>query len=307
MTSTAILAHYDPDGQAAGYVLRLLDQLGSCFDDVVVATTAALTEEARSALGARSRLIERENLGQDFGGWREVLRDHVDVSRTDRLLLTNDTFVGMLRPLDTLIADMSARPVEFWGITENQQIARHVQSFFVMVSEPVLRSRVWDGFWGGFAAQADRSKVIRNHEVGLSQNLLAAGFDAAAYYQPTAAEAALAERREAWRRSRMQQLDPTGERAATTHPNHTYALADAALRDGRLPLVKIEALRYDPCFLGEGVLLDLCERHRPDAFEGVRDYLERTATAYPPRPGENPGGAPAPTGDVADLAYRADL
>lgn len=307
MTSTAILAHYDPDGEAAPYVLRLLDQLGDSFDEVVVATTARLGEDARKDLQRRSTLVERANVGQDFGSWQEVLRDHVRLDRVDRVLLTNDTFVGMLRPLPDLIHQMQQRPIEFWGITENHQIARHIQSFFVMVTEPVLRSRVWAQFWGGFTAQDARQDVILNHEVGLSQALLRAGFDAAAYFEPTPAEVALAGEREIWRRERMREVTPGLERSAAYQTNYTYALADAALPEGRLPLVKIEVLRYDPCFLGDGALLDLCEERYPDEFDGVRGYLERTASAYPPRPGENPGGAILPEDVRTRLEYRADL
>ena len=307
MTSSAILAHYDPDGLAAPYVLRLLDQLGDCFDQILIPTTARLTDDARAALAHRGSVIERENVGQDFGGWQEALRDHVRIDRLDHLLLTNDTYVGFLRPLASIIEAMSRRQVEYWGITENLQVARHIQSFFVMANEPLLRSKVWSRFWGEFAVQERRDDVIVQHEVGMSQAFYAAGFDAAPYFQPTSEEVALAGEREMWRRSRMAELDPDLPTRATYQTNYTYSLADAALTDGRLPLVKIEVLRYDPGFLGDGVLLELCEERFPDEFAGVRDYLARTAPAYLPRAGENPGGAVLPDAVGDRLRYRRDL
>lgn len=307
MRSAAILAHYDPDGHVAPYVARVLDQLGECFDDVVVASTARLTDDARETLRRRSTLIERENVGQDFGGWQEVLRDHVRVGHLDRLLLTNDTYVGFLRPLGQIIEEMSQRPLEYWGITENLQIARHVQSFFVVANEPLLRSRVWDRFWGDFAAGAARQEVIIQHEVGMSRAFHEAGFDGAAYFDPTPDEVTLAGERETWRRSRLAELHPEVQQPADYQTNYTYALADAALDVGRLPLVKIEVLRHDPCFLGDGELLQFCEERYPEAFAGVRDHLERTAPAYPPRPGENPGGATLSDDLKARLGYRRRL
>ena len=307
MTSAAILAHFDPDGQAAPYVLRLLDQLAGCFDEVVVASTARLTDEARAQLAQRSTLIERDNLGQDFGGWQEVLRDHVRVDRLERLLLTNDTYVGMLRPLGSMIDEMNQRPLEYWGVTENLQIAPHIQSFFVMANEPLLRSRIWAKFWSEFTVHARRKDVIIQQEVGMSRAFHEAGFDGAPYFQPTADDLALAAERETWRRGRLAELNPDEEAPTAYQTNYTYALADAALQDGRLPLVKIEVLRYDPCFLGDGVLLKLCEERLGDAFDGVRDYLARTAPAYPPRPGENPGGAHLPDELESRLGYRNRL
>lgn len=307
MTSAAILAHYDPDGQAAPYVLWLLDQLDHCFDEVVVASTAKLTDEARAQLSRRSTLIERDNIGQDFGGWQEVLRDHLRVDRLSRLLLTNDTYVGMLRPLGSIIDEMDRRPLEYWGITENLQIARHIQSFFVMANEPLLRSRIWATFWGDFRVHAQRKDVIIQHEVGMSRAFHEAGFDGAPYFEPTPTDLALAAERETWRRGRLAEFNPDEEQPTAYQTNYTYALADAALEDGRLPLVKIEVLRYDPCFLGDGVLLDLCEKRFPEAFAGVREYLDRTAPAYPPRTGENPGGAHLPEDLAPRLGYRERL
>ena len=63
--------------------------------------------------------------------------------------------------------------------------------------------------------------------------------------------------------------------------NPAIGLADAALDGGRLPYVKIDTLRYDPYGLNADKLLRLCERAYPDAFDGVRHYLDSTADALP--------------------------
>jgi rhamnosyltransferase len=72
------------------------------------------------------------------------------------------------------------------------------------------------------------------------------------------------------------------------------AMADRALGGARLPLVKIDTLRYDPYRLGSDRLLAACERQYPEQFAGVRQYLERTAVLYPPRPGESAGPTSPP-------------
>ena len=84
------------------------------------------------------------------------------------------------------------------------------------------------------------------------------------------------------------------------------ALADRALDDARLPVVKLDTLRFDPYMLGSASLLDRCEQRYPAAFAGVREHLARTARAYAPRPGEpgSPTGrAAVPVRLVPGLAY----
>ena len=55
----ALVAHYDPRGEAAPHVLRQLDELGSQFDEVVLATTVDLSPAAASAISSRATLIRR--------------------------------------------------------------------------------------------------------------------------------------------------------------------------------------------------------------------------------------------------------
>jgi hypothetical protein len=87
--------------------------------------------------------------------------------------------------------------------------------------------------------------------------------------------------------------------------NPTYALADAAVRGDRLPLVKLELIRFDPYGLGTAHLLENCRRAHPAEFEGVAEYLGRTAGFYPPRPAERLRSTPWALAVLRPLvAYR---
>ena len=65
--------------------------------------------------------------------------------------------------------------------------------------------------------------------------------------------------------------------SSCTHPswNPSYVFWDAAL-DGRLPFTKIEVLRDDPYRMGNDRILATLERAHPEAFDGVREYIDRT-------------------------------
>lgn len=308
-----VVAHWDPDGLVAPHVLRQLESLANVCEELVVATTSILEPGARRAISDRARVVERENVGQDFAGWADVM-SRTDLSRFEEVLLTNDTYVGPLVDSRSLFAAMDAADGEFWGTHASQRISPHLQSFFIVLTEPVLRSRAFDRFWTGFRPAVDRNDAIRRQEIGLSRTLLAAGFALSSYYRPNARDLALAPRREDWWKTQLTALRRAHGRPITRalrsrgdSLNHAVAFADAALDDARMPLVKFDTLRYDPYFLGSGHLLTLCEQRFPEHFEGVREYLERTAAAYQPRADcpSGPLGATLDTATQLDVGYHA--
>jgi hypothetical protein len=306
----AVVAHYDPDGLAAPHVLRLLDQLSGFLDEVMVVSSATLTPRSRLEITERAELIERENFGRDFAGWQHVLHERLVPGRYHEILLTNDTYVGLLRPIGRIFAEMRTRPVEMWGTHESFYISRHIQSFFVVFTEPVLRSRAFDRFWRRMRPSSSRMDVVLSQEIGLSQQILDAGFEIGGYFQPHQREVALGADRERWWKEQLMALDvrqgrPERWLSPLGSPlNPAIAYADAALDDGRMPLVKIDTLRYDPYFLGTDRLISLCEERYPEHFDGVREYLQRTKAAYPVREGENDGVFRLPAALQETIGYH---
>jgi len=310
MRRLAVVAHYDPDGLAAPHVLRLLDQLNGFMDEVVVVSSAALTPEARLRITERAELIERENFGRDFAGWQHVLHGRFVPDRYQEILLTNDTYVGLLLPVERIFAEMSTRPVEMWGTHESFYLSRHIQSFFMVFTEPVLRSHAFEQFWRRMRPSSSRMDVVLSQEIGLSQHFLDAGFEIAGYFQPNQREVALGAERERWWKDQLRALDVRqGRLERRLSPlgsplNPAIVYADAALDEGRMPLVKIDTLRYDPYFLGTDRLISLCEERYPRHFAGVREYLQRTKAAYPAREGENDGEFRLPAALQETIGYH---
>lgn len=292
MARLAVMAHYDPTGGVGPHVRRQVEALASTFDDLVVVTTASLTRSARSWLGDRARLIERDNEGYDFFSYRTGLQSTGGLEALaayDEVAICNDTYVGPLRSYARVLAEMEGREADFWGFTRSERVKSHLQSFFVVFRSSALRSPAFLDFWAGLEPLSDRWTVIKRYEVGMSQRLMRAGLRPAAYFEPTAADERMARRRVRWWAAHRDRLPRSREelrrlrRWATAMPNPAIGLADRALDDGRLPMIKLDTLRYDPYGLDAGHLLDLAEARFPDAFEGVRDFLAATARFYPPR------------------------
>ena len=315
----AIVAHYDPQGSAAAHFLRQLDQIGSSFDDVVVATTSTLTADAVASISERARLVRRPNIGHDFGSWRDVLEHSGFAQRYDGLLLTNDSYVGYLRPLPQIIETMSTRPVEMWGMTRSARHGNHVQSYFLYFTSFALHSQTFYRFWSELRPAPTRMDAILEQEIGISRALLGGGFRIGSYFTPTATDRRLANLRGIQWLRRRQRAFPArfdsfeepffrAERwrdpAMADNLNAAAAYADQALNDGRLPVVKFDTLRYDPYWLGADTLLAACERRYPRLFDGVREFLEETAPFYGQRRYENSGPARLSPGERALVGYR---
>jgi rhamnosyltransferase len=176
MRRLGILAHYNPDRVVAPYVLYHLRKLRPVCQRLVLVSNSPLDDQSRDeAARYADTIIERPNTGYDFAAWRDALR-HEDIAGWDELLLTNSSIFGPLFELEILFARMSGRVCDFWGLTRNQDIAPHLQSYFLCFRNTVLRSRAWRDFWSGVADYASKDDVIREYETRLTGFLEQAGF-----------------------------------------------------------------------------------------------------------------------------------
>jgi rhamnosyltransferase len=292
-----VMATYDPDGGIAPHLRRhILAWHGQC-QRLIVVSTSPLTAEARSWLQANAELLERENYGYDFYSYRAGLAAAGDLAGYDEVVICNDTFVGPLRPYADIFAAMADVPVDFWGMTATERIEPHLQSFFVVFRSWVVASHAFTSFWQAMTPISDRRQVIRRYEVGLSRVLQEAGFTMGSYFVESDADRRRARRRVqwwalhrsgGWRVGRKKLLERMREPW-----NPILALADDPVGDTRLPLVKLDVLRFDPYGLGAERLLRSCERAHPASFEGIADYLRRTKRHYPIRADEKLRPTPA--------------
>jgi rhamnosyltransferase len=310
MKRLAVMAHFDYRGMLHQHVRRQVQALADSFDDVVVVTTASLQDEPRAWLGDRVQLIERANYGYDFFSYKVGLASR-PLDGYDEVVICNDSYVFPHATYSPVLDAMRERAVDFWGFTETDRVAHHVQSFFVAFRPWVVQSQAFQGFWGAMEPISDRMKVIRQFEVGMSRHLYDAGFASAPYFVETDADRELARRRVRWW---AQHRQPDGRtprrelvrRRAAEPWNPSAALADRVLDGARLPYAKIDTLRYDPYGLGADHLLTLCEKRLPEAFDGVREFLASTAADYPPRPKERLLPTPMRLRPLAPLVrYRA--
>lgn len=178
-----LFAHYATTGRIEPYVryhLKALKELG--VSTIFISTDESLSEHAAEPIKDHvSLILVRKNIGLDFGSWYEGLRRAGEAIRFRRLILTNDSVYGPLFDLKPVFADMEARGYDAWGITDSLQIRWHLQSYFLVLNNPVLGSAPFRRFWNRLRFFRNKDNIINFYEIGFSRMLRRAGFRIGAY------------------------------------------------------------------------------------------------------------------------------
>jgi len=232
MQRLGIFAHFDAGGRIQPYVLQHLEALREVCRHIVFASTAGLSSDERRKLhGLADEVVEKENVGFDFGTWGHALRA-VNRADWDELVLTNTSVIGPLSPLGEIFVQMAAGGADFWAMTDSHEGAWHLQSYFLVFRSAALQLDLLPAFFMQFTEHRDKQRVIDEGELRLTRVLMDHGLKPAAFVS--------CDRLPGWgllrrlrRRRRSIENNPT-----LIHP--------AKLLELGMPYVKLELLRDNP-------------------------------------------------------------
>jgi lipopolysaccharide biosynthesis protein len=123
-----------------------------------------------------------------------------------------------------MAGDMERSGADFWGVTDCYQGNWHLQSYFLGLSGAVVRSGAFRDFFATDFAGLTKRELIDRGEIALSQALIGAGYEGAAYCPYDALDG--------------------GKREFSRNPMHHYW--DRLIAEARCPFLKIELLRDNP-------------------------------------------------------------
>ncbi len=183
--SLALYLHWSPDGRVSPMVLRQLALWRECgFDLVFVTNALARPPEADwAAVGAQCLLrIHRENVGRDFGGWRDAAAVALaEFGTPEELLLANDSVLGPFRPLAPLVEAWRAGGEGLFGLTESQGGGPHLQSY-ALLARGAPAVGLLTAHLAAFRDSRSKWRVVQQGEIGLSRRARAAGLRCAALF-----------------------------------------------------------------------------------------------------------------------------
>lgn len=176
----AIFLIYQPGG-IAGSVRDAVAALQASGPALLIVSNLPLTEADRAYLAARAwRVVERPNLGYDFGGYREGVAQLRSAGLDlHELWILNDSgwfpatadptpFRAMIDPA----ADVSGGMFRFHKRGKQHQ---WIESYFLSFTRTALRHPSFRKFWNRYPLMDQKYAVVRHGEMGIGRKLRNAG------------------------------------------------------------------------------------------------------------------------------------
>jgi lipopolysaccharide biosynthesis protein len=164
---------YDKENIVRENVYHYLEQLALAgFNVVFISSSEAVSDADLKKLSKCCvRIINRENKGYDFYGWKTGLEKYSQYTAHAGLLLANDSVLGPLFSVSDIIAKLENCDADIVGMTDSFHIYPHLQSYFLYCKKNVVLSKEFTGFFREVDVLELKAAIIRRYEVGFSRLL----------------------------------------------------------------------------------------------------------------------------------------
>lgn len=182
----AIYAHYAEDKTFSDCDSQIINCLAERFKKVVVVSTSMKLPIER-VFPKNVQVISRQNFGYDFLSYKIGLATLGTINKYSGVLFLNSSIYLTSKELfektlqETIEASSKFGAV---GLTKSDQIKRHLQSYWMMLSTEVLMNPQIRGFWQHVSPVDSKWEIITSYEIGLSQALENASIPFRAIYNP---------------------------------------------------------------------------------------------------------------------------
>ena len=178
-----LFCSFDKDSVVRENVYYYLNALMLAGFDIVFISSSSMI--SGSDLEKLSRcciaIINRENKGYDFYGWKTALEKYPEYREHSGLLLANDSVLGPLFSIDNIIARLEGSEADIVGMTDSFRFYPHLQSYFLYCKKKAVSSDEFLRFFAEIEVLEFKPAIIRRYEVGFSR-FLSRRFRLAALY-----------------------------------------------------------------------------------------------------------------------------
>ena len=181
MNRACVFAHFDKDNIVDDYVYYYLKEILTVAKTVVFVTVSDINLEYVKQLEMLNvTVIKRDNIGYDFYSYKIGI-ESLDLSLYDELIVCNDSTFGPLISLCDLFTQMDDVNCDFWGITDSNINAYHIQSYFIVYRTKLVHSLIFQKSWNDIEILDNKYEIIEKYEIGLSQLYIKNAFSVAVY------------------------------------------------------------------------------------------------------------------------------
>lgn len=207
-----LFAGFDARAKVADYAIYYIKAL-SRISDVYYWGEFTADDSERAKLEPYCKGVYfQEHNKYDFGSWQELVKaiGREQIETYDEVILANDSCYGPLFDLGDLFEEMDRREVDFWGLSMAHLQHIHLQSYFMVLKKPVIKSDVFYDFLASVKPEKNHRMICAQYEQRFTYILNKAGF-------------------------KFDALIPYVDRA-----HHPYYNVEAAICDYNFPLIKIK-------------------------------------------------------------------
>lgn len=167
----AFFCSYDSSNKIREYVYHYLKELyKSGFTIIFISSNdiIPLTDFRRLSKYC-TRIINRENKGYDFYGWKIGLKIYSQHNKHTGILLVNDSVIGPLFDIKDIVEKLENNNADVIGMTNCFLLHPHLQSYFLYCKKSVTTSKEFSKFFNQVRAFNHKIVIIRKYEIGFSR------------------------------------------------------------------------------------------------------------------------------------------
>jgi Rhamnan synthesis protein F len=178
----AALLIFQPGAMPAS-IPESCDLLTGLGYSVLIVSNGPLLPQARADLLPHVwRVLERPNLGYDFGGYREAVMHLWDEGADpDEMLILNDSVWIVASAFPAFLSRLAAMDADVTGsVLRSKKGKRWIESYFFRLTRQALTNPAFRSFWQDYRLVDSKFGVIRQGERDFTVALAAAGLKVAA-------------------------------------------------------------------------------------------------------------------------------
>ncbi|MDZ4791059.1 MAG: rhamnan synthesis F family protein [Hyphomicrobiales bacterium] len=127
-------------------------------------------------------VMVKRNGGYDFACWALALKLFPELWDVRAIYLANDSVYGPLDGFEPMMKRVERSDADLIGLTESDDIACHLQSYFLMMKPRALANRAIREFWEGVRNIESKHRVVKEYELPLARLAANAGLRAEALF-----------------------------------------------------------------------------------------------------------------------------
>jgi hypothetical protein len=162
------------------YIRHLKKALG--YGIVLVSNCPLQKKDIQSLQDLCVEIVERDNIGYDFGGYKDGIVRYLDkLDSLETLLIANDSVIGPIYDMRQMHEDMLEEDCDLWGMNDfhesrnlhklNTHSIPRVCSYFICFKSNVITTKTFKDYWKNLPYPNGRKLAIR-HETKLGQYFL---------------------------------------------------------------------------------------------------------------------------------------